>query len=453
MNTFIRNCLISLVFLAYFISPFEASAFLGELDNLTKASLTVDDSSPANVKQEKSGTINNCISRKVIIHLRNLLNPLAFNNIESNLNGSNVIGLWTGGSCVDTVTSKSGVMFGDYMSNNVASDAVNEQVRVFSRSKGGIFVDGLTRAASFMPILKKMLAKEGLPEDLAIVPLIESGYNNNAQSNGDEIAGPWQIMKWTARRFGLKIDYWVDERHDPIKSTNAATKYLKLLFDKFGSWELALAAYNSGEGTVSKALDRSSSTDFWSLYQSNSLSQQVYYYVHKFIAAREIAEKLDKYGYSELRYQPLMKFDTVVINPPADLSYIAKSAGTTVGRIKELNPELKQWCIPPDVKTYELRIPFGTTTMFLADFNNREEPEISSDKMDMGKTYIVKKGDTLYSIARKKRVPIKELLAVNKLKNSSHIHSGTVLILIAKNDSKKSFKKSHSKKRPSHAEV
>ncbi|MBF0473886.1 MAG: LysM peptidoglycan-binding domain-containing protein, partial [Nitrospirae bacterium] len=92
-------------------------------------------------------------------------------------------------------------------------------------------------------------------------------------------------------------------------------------------------------------------------------------------------------------------------------------------------------------------------TMFLADFNNREEPEISSDKMDMGKTYIVKKGDTLYSIARKKRVPIKELLAVNKLKNSSHIHSGTVLILIAKNDSKKSFKKSHSKKRPSHAEV
>jgi membrane-bound lytic murein transglycosylase D len=459
MNIFIRNCLLATVCLIYLIFPFKTGAFSGEMVNLTKASPITDNVSPILQTSEtindeffhEKASPNDCLSKKIFLHLGYLINPLPINkdnNIDSDVIENNIFGLWTGMPCKDIDITSVDVMFRDYRANHNANNAVNEQVRIFSRAKGGIFVEGLSRAASFMPILKKMLAKDGLPEDLAIVPLIESGYNNNAQANGDDIAGPWQIMKWTARRFGLKINYWVDERHDPIKSTTAATKYLKLLFDKFGSWELALAAYNSGEGTVAKAMDKSNTADFWALYKSKFMSQQVSYYVHKFIAAREITDKLGEYGYAELKNQPLMRFDTVIIEPPADLSYIAKATGTTVGRIKELNPELKQWCIPPDVKTYELRIPSGSKTMFLADYNNRLQPEFNTSK-----TYVVKKGDTVYSIARKKRVPIKTLLEANNLNHSSQLNAGTVLILIAKNDNKKSFKKPHSKKRASHEEV
>jgi membrane-bound lytic murein transglycosylase D len=435
MNIYKSNWQIIVVCIISLMLPLNADAFLGELDNVTKASLTNSNSLTKTNSEQLSK--DSCISSRAILHINSLINPFS-KNILSADNIGEVNDIWGGRVCQKNLKNEDNLtIFSNYKSHDTAEEAVEQQVKIFSRSKGGIFVDGLSRAGSFMPILKKMLAKKGLPEDLAIIPLIESGYNNNAHANDDDFAGPWQFMKWTAQRFGLKINYWVDERHDPIKSTNAAAKYLKLLFDKFGTWELALIAYNRGEGNIEKIMDASSKANFWSLYQANNLSPQTYYYVHKFIAAREIVGNLDEYGYNDLAHQPLMSFDTVTIKPPANLSYIAKATGTSVTRIKELNPELKQWCIPPDVSQYELRIPSGTKGVFLASYESRSESERYPNTI-----YKVKKGDTLFRIAKKKGVPVDLILKINDMTKDDHIHTGMVLILPPEIKNNKKFRNS-----------
>ena len=175
--------------------------------------------------------------------------------------------------------------------------------------------------------------------------MIESGFNPYAVSWAKAV-GPWQFMPATGKLYGLKIDWWIDERKDPIKSTKAAAEHLKDLHNLFGSWPLALASYNAGAGKVQRAVLRTRSDDFWDLKASRYIRKETKNYVPKYMAATIIAKNPEAYGFSVIRIDPY-KFDEVVVEESTDLRLIARCANCTYEEIKELNPEIKRWVTPP----------------------------------------------------------------------------------------------------------
>ncbi|MGE5893781.1 MAG: transglycosylase SLT domain-containing protein, partial [bacterium] len=259
--------------------------------------------------------------------------------------------------------------------------------------------------------------------------------------------GPWQFIKGTALKYGLKVNFWVDERRDPVKSTHAASRYLGELYERFESWALAMAAYNAGEGKIERALRKSKADDYWPLLRTRYLRSETKNYVAKFIAARQIASDPEGYGFSEIEYHSPFEFDEVEVPSPIDLEVVATAAGTTYDVIKELNPELRAWCTPLGASTYVVRIPKGTTETFLANLNAIPEEERLTLKQ-----YTVKRGDTLVKIAKAEGVPMEVLLAINGLKKSGPVSLGTVLYLPPKDKIKlcsdivKSQKTYHKKK-------
>ncbi|MCI4626919.1 MAG: transglycosylase SLT domain-containing protein [Candidatus Magnetoovum sp. WYHC-5] len=267
----------------------------------------------------------------------------------------------------------------NYQADEAAVATIEEFLSIYSQRQRSVSTL-LTKADEYIPVIQDILIKNGLPADLAYLPIIESGYNVNAISPKDAV-GPWQFIAATAKRFDLKIDRWVDERRDPIKSTEAASRYLSYLYERFGSWDLALASYNAGEGAIERAIDRSNTENFWEISQSSHITKETKDYVPKFIAVTEIAQEPEKYGIEKnsengangidgRQENGVFDYDTVTVAPPATLTFIAKTVNTTVQKIKELNPELKQDCIPPDVDSYELKIPIGQKYVFLSVYNS-----------------------------------------------------------------------------------
>lgn len=185
----------------------------------------------------------------------------------------------------------------------------------------------LSRSGRYLPLMKEIFKKNDLPEDLVFVSLIESGFNPYAYSRARAV-GPWQFMKGTGLKYGLRINEWIDERRDPVKSTIAAANYLKDLYAMFNSWPLALASYNAGEGRVGRAMAKSKAGDFWDLRSTRYLRPETRNYVPKFMAATIIAKNPEKYGFN-LNYHEPLQYDEVVIDRPTDLRLIAKTAGVT----------------------------------------------------------------------------------------------------------------------------
>ncbi|MBU4574135.1 MAG: lytic transglycosylase domain-containing protein, partial [Proteobacteria bacterium] len=218
----------------------------------------------------------------------------------------------------------------------------------------------LSRSGRYLPMMRAILKEHGLPEDLVYLALIESGFSCQAYSRAHAV-GPWQFIRGTGKRYGLAINYWVDERRDPVKATHAAARYLKDLHDEFGSWYLAAAAYNAGEGKVRRALKRYNADDFWSISQGRRyyLKSETRQYVPKMIAAAIIAKEPDKYGFTDIQYEQPMVFDVVKVHPGTSLGVAAKLAGIKSKELNDLNPELRRWAIPPTGGMYELRIPQG----------------------------------------------------------------------------------------------
>jgi membrane-bound lytic murein transglycosylase D len=267
--------------------------------------------------------------------------------------------------------------------------------------------------------MKEILIEKGLPEDLVYLPLIESGFNVNARSPAKAV-GPWQFIESTGRRYGLVIDWWRDERKDPIKSTEAAAKYLRDLYKMFGDWSLALAAYNAGEGRVSRAINKFGENDYWNLLGTRYLPRETKDYVPKYIAAITIAKQPENFGFENLREHEPMEYDEVIIPSPTDIDIIAKCAETDSNTIKELNPELKRWATPINVREYMIRIPAGKKDTFLAKFDKiPPEERFSYD------TYITQKGDTIYKIAKKTKLSSLVLYEMNGIEIFTNLKSGT----------------------------
>ncbi len=213
----------------------------------------------------------------------------------------------------------------------------------------------LQRSGTYIPVMEKILLEEGLPKELVYLALIESGFSSHAYSHAAAV-GYWQFIGSTGKAYGLRIDDWVDERRDPIKATRAAAAYLKDLYGMFGDWHLAAAGYNAGENKVKRAIKRYGTKDYWRIIEQRYLARETKQYVPKLIAAITIAENPEKYGFYPAYFSPL---NTRQVEAPGgtDVAKLAYAAGITLGEFRRLNPELRRWMTPPDVKTYTLHVP------------------------------------------------------------------------------------------------
>jgi membrane-bound lytic murein transglycosylase D len=279
----------------------------------------------------------------------------------------------------------------------------------------------LSRSGRYLPLMREIFRENDLPEDLVFVSLIESGFNPYAYSRARAV-GPWQFMKGTGKKYGLRIDEWIDERRDPVKSTHAAAAYLKDLYAMFNSWPLALASYNAGEGRVGRAMKRSKADDFWDLRTTHYLRPETRNYVPKFMAATIIAKNPEKYGFN-LNYHEPLQYDEVVIDRPTDLKLIAKTAGVSHEAVKELNPELKLSVTPIHYESYLLKLPFGSKATFEENFAKIPEWEKT-----VWVKHTVRRGETLASIAKKFGTTTSTLRDINHLKRTS-IKVGTKILV------------------------
>jgi hypothetical protein len=294
----------------------------------------------------------------------------------------------------------------------VKNQRVRHFIDFFSNSKQKFFRRALARSGRYVPMMAAILREEGLPEDLVYLSLIESGFSPHAYSRAKAV-GPWQFIRSTARRYGLKINSWVDERKDPVISTRAAAAYLKDLHEQFGEWYLAAAAYNGGEGRIGRAVTRSKTNDFWRLSKKHMLiKEETRNYVPKFIAAAIIASAPEEYGFGDVVYEPPLQYSEVVIRALIRLETVAELAGTSVGALRELNPALLRNFTPPDREGYILRLPPGQGETFARAYDDLgTAPEV---RLILHK---VKKGETLSEIARRYRQTVKGLMEDNGLKS------------------------------------
>lgn len=290
----------------------------------------------------------------------------------------------------------------------VLNDSVENHLEYFKTKGRDVFQKWLDRSARYIPAMRSIFREKNLPEDLVYVAMIESGFNPYAVSWARAV-GPWQFMPQTGKLYGLRIDWWVDERKDPIKSTYAAAEHLKDLHNLFGSWPLALASYNAGAGKVQRALLRTQSEDFWDLKASRYIRRETKNYIPKYMAATIIAKSPEAYGFTLTPVEPYA-FDEVIITESTDLRLIAECAGTTYETVKELNPELKRWVTPPDATRYALRLPPGTGEQFVATYGS-----IPSERKVRWERHLVKSGESLASIAKQYGTTPEMIRDVNSL--------------------------------------
>ncbi len=290
----------------------------------------------------------------------------------------------------------------------------------------------MSRSHRYIPLMQPILEAHGLPRDTVYLAMIESGFNTQARSWARAV-GPWQFIAGTAQWFKLREDFWVDERRDPVKSTHAAARYLKLLYSELGHWHLAWAGYNTGGGRVRKMIDRYGTSDFWALStyekkQGYAFANETKHYVPKLIACALVARHPEAFGFSpdEFSPEPLFEFDEVQLSDSVDLDVVAQLAGITVEDVQELNPELKRWCTPPATAEapYALRLPRGRGPQFAEALAARPATERLNYR-----GHRVEKGDTLSLIAHRYGSQVEAILHTNKLPNARSLKLGSDLVV------------------------
>lgn len=290
-----------------------------------------------------------------------------------------------------------------------------------SDKKRDIIERWLSRSGKYLGMIKEVFREKGLPEELAYTAMIESGFNPLAVSRAGA-KGLWQFMEATARRYGLTVNRWVDERLDPAKSTIAAAHYLKDLFGMFGSWSLAQAAYNAGELKVARALAATKSPDFWGLTRSHHLKDETKQFVPQILAATVIAQDPIRFGF-DVVYQEPEEFDVVTVSRPTELRQVAKLAGTTMEHLRELNPALKVAVTPLDPSHYPLRVPHGT-----ADAVSAGLAEPSHDEPARWVVHRVAKGQRVEEVGRLYGTTAARITEVNLLPRAA-VRAGTELLV------------------------
>lgn len=236
----------------------------------------------------------------------------------------------------------------------------------FFQTRGHVWFRGwLEKATKYMPFIQKELRQAGLPADLAFMVMIESGFDAYARSHAEAV-GPWQFIKPTATRYGLNVNWWIDERRDFRKSTQAAIRYLRDLHGEFGSWYLVAASFNMGENGLRRQIQKAGSRDFWHLSQNGFLPQETTDYVPKIIAAMLIAKAPSLYGFRELARMEPLEYDLAVLTGGTDLNKLADHLGITRKAMRDLNAELVLGYIPMQVEKHYVRVPRGSQQLIMS---------------------------------------------------------------------------------------
>ncbi len=304
------------------------------------------------------------------------------------------------------------------------TDQVAGYISYFSNRGRGTFERAYARSGRYHDMMVRILKEEGVPQDLIYLAQAESGFHPLAVSRVGA-RGIWQFMASRARGYGLQHNMWVDERQDPEKATRAAARHLRDLYAQFGDWYLAMAAYNSGPGTVQAAVKRTGYADFWELYQRNVLPKETRNYVPIILAMTIVSKNLSQYGFDDVSMDDPISYDRVLIDYPVNLRLVADCVGSTPEQLQDLNPSLLRLSTPRQGK-FELHLPAGTKEEY--------ETEIASIPPDMRlwwRYHKVAPGDTLASIAHSYRVTAKSIETANHLEGAELEQDAHLIIPVA----------------------
>jgi membrane-bound lytic murein transglycosylase D len=302
----------------------------------------------------------------------------------------------------------------------VLNPKVLQLVDAFQTRLRGEFEAGLKRSGMYLPMIRRIFREEGLPEDLAYMAHQESAFKTNAYSRA-RARGMWQFMSFTGRKYGLKRDLWRDERCDFEKSTRAAAAYLKDLYARYNDWYLAMAAYNAGEGKIDRAIRGARTRDYWAIARTRYIRAETKYYVPAILASILIDKSPEDYGF-DVELEEELSWDTIPIEKATDLQVIADAAGSTIERIRLLNPELHGLITPPNAGTYTLRVPEGAKRDVLAHLESLPEDGRASWTL-----HEVRPGETFSHIARKHSVPARALLDANPRYAGKRLRRGNII--------------------------
>lgn len=306
------------------------------------------------------------------------------------------------------------------------NEAVVRYVRFFQSSAARHhFVRWLGRSHRYLERYREILREEGLPEDTVYLAMIESGFGNFAYSRA-RASGPWQFIASTGKLFGLKLDFWVDERRDPEKSARAAARYLKQLYQQTGDWRLAWAGYNAGAGRILRA-KRNGYDDFWEMAASRGrrvLRPETKGYVPKLMAAAIVSKHPEAFGFreEEIERHEWTDYERVTIPSATLLSVLARAAGVSERELIDLNPELRRACTPP--RPYDVKIPRGRAEEFA-----RAWPALRDRVRMTFAGHVVQRGDTLSAIAARYGVPVEGIMEMNGLRSARRLRVGQELVI------------------------
>jgi membrane-bound lytic murein transglycosylase D len=280
----------------------------------------------------------------------------------------------------------------------------------------------LRRAGRFRAIFEKTLERQGLPKDLIYVAMVESGFDTGARSRVGA-GGVWQFMPGAARAYGLEVSYWLDGRADPERAADAAARYLKDLYVRFGSWPLVFAAYNAGYGAVLKSITSYNTNDFWELVRHEAgLPWESSIYVPKILAAAIVGTNAAAFGFGDVASDPPFAYEQVEAPPGTALSTIARAAGVRVETIEALNPELVRDRTPPDRGPSRVRVPPGTGAAYAAAFENLHASERTE-------TIVLRFGESLDDVAKGRGVSARDLRRMNGVRDSAELRAGTSIVV------------------------
>jgi membrane-bound lytic murein transglycosylase D len=285
------------------------------------------------------------------------------------------------------------------------------------------FKESLEKSTAYLPYITRVFKEEHIPAELAYLALLESNFNVRAYSS-KHAAGMWQFVPATARRCGLRVDQWIDERLDFEKSTRAAACYLKRLYRQFNSWGLVVAAYNSGEAPVKSLVYKTNGKRFWDINHHAPFKDETVNLMSRLTAAIIIAQHPAAYGFTSLKYQKPRSCDRITIPEPTSLQRIAHHCACTVNELRQLNPALKKDATPPAYRNFQLYIPAGAQQRVAAAY-----PEFGHLQCRTSVRHVVKKGETLTCIAQRFKIAPQALLAFNNIPNPHQIKIGEVLFI------------------------
>lgn len=303
----------------------------------------------------------------------------------------------------------------------VINDYVAGYINYFSSKGRDTFESALVRSGRYRDMIRRVFKEEGIPQDLIYLAQAESGFKPLALSRA-RARGMWQFMASRGVGYGLRRNWWVDDRQDPEKATRAAARHLKDLYNQFGDWYLAMAAYNSGPGNVQQAVRRTGYADFWELYKRNVLPAETKNYVPIILAMIILSKNPAQYGLDDVQPEPAEQYDVERVNYPVDLRLVAECVDAPVDQLVDLNPSLLRRTTPKD-QPFDLHLPLGTRAKYEAAI-----AAIPEDKRVVWRYYKVQSGDTLSGIARKYRTTESAIAQANDLKGAE-LSTDTKLVI------------------------